>query len=120
MISHDISDSKGSGGGAFLLKKCGAGTLQLTGANSYTGQTILEGGTLSVASFDSVAKGKPGSSLGPKTEVAITKGATLALNFKGEMRVAKLIIDGKPQPAGSFNTANLPEFIKGTGVLRIE
>ncbi len=256
VISHDISDSKGSGGGAFLLKKCGAGTLQLTGANSYTGQTILEGGTLSVASFNSVAKGKPGSSLGapkdieageivigngdgecglvytgtgettdrvmnlagknsvvtfdqsgkgllkfaspfvlsghgankvialkgdtagsgelagnlvnphdragkattavtksgggtwtlsgintysgpttvtqgtlalgtprslgPKTEVAITKGATLDLNFKGEMRVAKLIIDGKPQPAGSFNTANLPEFIKGTGILRVE
>jgi len=36
------------------------------------------------------------------------------------MRVGKLIIDGKPLPAGSYGAANTPAFIKGTGLLRAE
>ena len=66
-VSADMADSKGPGGGAFVLKKYGAGTLQLSGANIYTGQTILDGGTLSVASFNRVVGGKAGSSLGAPT-----------------------------------------------------
>ncbi len=62
-VSADIADAKGPGGGAFVLKKCGAGVLQLSGNSSYTGQTILEAGTLSVASLNSVVNGRPGSSL---------------------------------------------------------
>ncbi|MEI6606285.1 MAG: autotransporter-associated beta strand repeat-containing protein [Verrucomicrobiota bacterium] len=255
-VSTDISNSKGPGGGAFLFKKCGAGVMLMTGKNIYTGQTILEGGTLSVASLNSYAKGKPTSnlgaptdietgeivigngdapcsliytgpgessdrvmnlagknftvtfdqsgkglfkltstfvlsghstnktiilkgdtagsgelagnlvnpydragkaatgitkagsgswtlsgtnnysgpttvttgtlalatarSLGEKTEVTVANGATLALNFKGEMRVAKLILDGKPQPAGSYSAATTPTFIKGSGVLKTQ
>ena len=255
-VTADISDSNGPGGGAFLLKKCGAGTLQLTGSNTYTGQTILEAGTLSVASLNSYAKGHPCSSLGAptdiengeivigsgdsecgliytgvgettdrvmnlagknstvtfnqsgkglwkltstfvisghsankiialtgdtvgsgeiagnlvnphdrahksttavtksgtgtwtlsgtnsysgpttvtagmlaltsvhslgeKTDVVLSKGATLVLNFKGEMRIGKLIIDGKPQPAGIYNATNTPGFIKGTGTVKCE
>jgi len=68
-VSADIADSKGPGGGAFVLKKCGVGTLQLSGNNTYTGQTILEGGTLSVSSLNSVVKGKASSSLGAPTDV---------------------------------------------------
>ena len=253
-VAADLSNSKGPGGGAFLLKKCGAGTLQISGKNSYTGQTLLEGDALSVASFNSYVKGKPSSNLGAPTDIesgeivigngdgecaliytgsgettdrvmnlagkkstvtfdqsgtgllklastfvlsghsankiialkgdtagcgelagnllnpfdragtastAVTKsgsgtwtlsgtnsytgpttvtagtlalatarslgamtdvtlasGATLALNFTGEMRVGKLIIDGKPQPAGSYNAANTPKAVKGTGVLK--
>ena len=252
-VATDISNSKGPGGGAFLFKKCGAGVMQITGNNTYTGQTILEGGTLSVSSLNSYAKGKPGSnlgaptdietgeivigngdgecgliytgtgetsdrvmnlagrnstvtfdqsgrgllklistfvlsghssnktlalrgntagsgeiagnlvnpydragkavtavtktgsgtwtlsgtnrysgpttvtagtlalatarSLGDKTEVAVSNGAALALNFKGEMRVGKLMLDGKPQPAGTYSATTSPNFIKGTGVL---
>ncbi|MCX6877220.1 MAG: autotransporter-associated beta strand repeat-containing protein [Verrucomicrobia bacterium] len=69
VVATDIGDSSGPGGGAFLLKKCGAGTMQLTGHNTYTGQTILEGGALSVASLNSVVKGKPSSSLGSPTNI---------------------------------------------------
>ncbi|MEI7954656.1 MAG: autotransporter-associated beta strand repeat-containing protein [Verrucomicrobiota bacterium] len=256
MVSADISNSKGPGGGAFLLKICGAGILRISGKNSYTGQTILEGGTLSVSSLNSYVKGKPTSSLGAptdvetgeivignseapcslvytgsgetsdrvmnlagknftvtfdqsgtglfkltstfvlsghsankiialkgdtagsgelagnlvnpfdrsgkattaltksgsgiwtlsgtnsytgpttvtagtlalatarslgdKTDVTIASGATLALNFKGEMRVGRLIVDGKPQPAGSYNAANTPKSLKGTGTLKTQ
>jgi len=256
-VSADISDSQGPGGGAFLMKKCGRGTLRLSGANTYTGQTILEGGALSVASLNSVVKGKPNSSLGAptdiesgeivfgsdgkdgdctliytgtgetsdrvmnlagknstvtldqsgssllkftstfllsgygadktivlkgdtagrgeiagnivdphdragkattamtklgsgtwtlsgvnnysgpttvakgtlslasarslsaKTDVYVSDGAMIELNFEGETRIHKLFLDGKPQPAGKYSAANSPKHVKGTGVLAV-
>lgn len=68
-VATDISDSKGSGGGAFLLKKCGAGMMRLSGKNTYTGQTILEGGVLTVSSLNSVVNGMPSSSLGAPKDI---------------------------------------------------
>ncbi len=68
-IAIDIADSKGPGGGAFLFKKCGSGILQMKGKNSYTGQTILEGGSLLVSSLNSYAKGKPSSSVGAPVDI---------------------------------------------------
>ena len=65
----EISDSKGPGGGAFLIKKCGAGTMQLSGRNTYTGQTILEGDALSISSLNNFVKGKPASSLGTPMDI---------------------------------------------------
>ncbi|MEI6236042.1 MAG: autotransporter-associated beta strand repeat-containing protein, partial [Planctomycetota bacterium] len=56
-ISTDIADSKGPGGGAFVIKKCGAGALQFSGNNTFTGQTILESGPLIVSSFNSFSQG---------------------------------------------------------------
>ena len=252
-LSINIADSKGPGGGAVMLKKCGAGTLKLSGANTYTGQTIISGGTLSIESFNSVVKGhassslgapktaaeaeimisgggtllytgkgettdrnfnlpgagdsftldqsgsgllkltspfvmsgfaenktivlvgssagsgelafnidnvydrkgkattsltKSGSgtwtlsgnntysgpttvkqgtlsltnaqSLGDKTEVSVADGAMLALNFRGEMHISKLTLEGKLQPSGTYSAANTPKFIKGDGVLNIQ
>lgn len=257
VIAADLSDSNGPGGGSFLLRKCGAGTMQLAGINNYTGQTILESGTLSVPSLNSYTKGKgrPSSSLGapqdieageivigeegkdgdcaliytgtgestdrvinfagknatvtfeqsgtgllkftspllvsgyganktialtgnttgtgefaaaitdphdragkattaitksgtgkwtlsgantftgpvtinggtltlaserslgPKTEVHVSSGATLGLNFKGKITVGKLTLDGKPQPPGTYSATSSGGFIKGTGAL---
>jgi autotransporter-associated beta strand protein len=70
-VSIDITDSQGPGGGAWRLKKTGKGVLQLTGKNTYTGQTILEEGTLCFVSMNSFTKGqgKPSSSLGAPTDV---------------------------------------------------
>jgi len=252
-VSLDIADSKGPGGGAFILKKCGAGTLRLSGKNTYAGRTILEGGSLSISSLNSFVRGKPSSnlgaptdveageivigrgdgecaliytgtgettdrvmnlagkkstvtfdqsgtgllkltstfvisgygtsktvllkgdtagsgeiagdivnpydragkattavtksgsgtwtlsgsnsytgptlvtkgtlsianerSLGPNTDVIIDAGATLELNFKGQMRVGKLTLNGKQHPAGAYSATNAPAFIKGTGIL---
>jgi autotransporter-associated beta strand protein len=252
-LSGTIMDSKGPGGGSVLIKKTGAGILKISGANTYTGRTIITGGTLSVDSFNSVVKGKASSSLGaPKTDadaeimisggatltytgkgettdrtlnfpggsdfitldqsgtgllkftnpvvisgygenktvalagssagtgelafnidnvydrkeqattsltksgtgtwtlsgintytgpttvtmgtlsftnakglsekadVSVADGATLALNFKGEMPISKLTLDGKLQPAGTYSAATTPKFIKGVGVLKIQ
>ena len=71
VISIDMADSRGPGGGAWRLKKSGKGVLQLTGKNSYTGQTLLEEGTLCFASMNSFTKGqgKPSSSLGAPTDI---------------------------------------------------
>jgi autotransporter-associated beta strand protein len=88
-LSSTIMDSKGPGGGSVLIRKSGAGTLKISGANTYSGRTIITGGTLSVDSFNSVVKGKASSSLGaPKTdadaEIMISGGATLMYTGKGE------------------------------------
>jgi len=70
MLACDISDSKGPGGGSFRLKKCGRGVLQLSGKNTYSGQTVLEEGTLCVSSLNSVGTGsRPVSSLGAPKDV---------------------------------------------------
>ena len=76
-------------GGSILLKKCGAGTLKLTGVNTYSGQTIVEDGTLSADSLNSVVNGMPASSLGaPKTEsdgeIFLSRGSVLNYTGKGE------------------------------------
>lgn len=59
------------GGNVFLFKDTG-GTLTLSGANSYSGQTFVNGGTLSIAN----AQG-----LGNTSSVSVASGATL--NFNG-------------------------------------
>jgi hypothetical protein len=50
--------------------------------------------------------------------VDISEGATLHLDFKGEMRIGKLSIGGKPQPPGTYDAKSAPGFIKGSGVLK--
>jgi hypothetical protein len=59
-------------------------------------------------------------SLGDKTEVSISEGGTLVLKFKGEMRIFKLSLNGKLQPPGTYDAENLPKFIRGSGVLKIQ
>ena len=54
-VSAILRDSTGPGGGVVGLQQKGTGTLQLTGANTYSGQTSMGGGgTLQVSSFNSV------------------------------------------------------------------
>jgi autotransporter-associated beta strand protein len=119
VVAANISDSRGPGGGAFLLKKCGAGTMQLTGNNTYTGQTILEGGALSVASLNSVVKGKPSSSLGAPTN--IEAGEIIIGKDDGE---CVLIYTGKGETtdrvinlAGKKSTVTINQ--SGSGLLKL-
>lgn len=92
------------------LTKSGTGTWILSGANTFTGPTKLMQGTLAITN----AQG-----LSAETEVAISEGATLHLEFKGEMRIGKLSIGGRPQPPGTYDAKSAPGFIKGSGVLRL-
>ncbi len=89
--------------------KSGAGIWVLSGTNTHTGPTIVKQGTLSIAS-------KLG--LGDKTDVYLCEGAVLSLNFNGEMRIGKLYLDGKLQPAGTYGTLTNSTYLKGQGVLK--
>jgi len=89
--------------------KSGVGTWVLSGTNTYTGPTTVKQGTLSIASA---------KSLGEKTDVYISAGALLSLNFKGEMRIGKLYIDGKLQPVFTYSAASNPAYFKGQGILK--
>ena len=95
-ISANIADAQGPGGGWFFFKKAGAGTMELTGVNTYTGQTFLDGGTLIVSSLNHVAGGKPGSSLGaPTTPEAgtIEIAADCGLTYTGQGEATDRILD---------------------------
>jgi autotransporter-associated beta strand protein len=115
-LSINIADSQGPGGGSVTFKKCGVGTLKLSGANTYTGQTIITGGTLSVDSFNSIANRSASSSLGaPKTdadaEIMISGGSTLIYTGKGETTDRNLNLPG------GGDTITLDQ--SGTGLLKL-
>src|SRR5205807_6928129 len=73
IISGPMSGSSSS------IIKSGTGSLTLSGANTYTGSTTLQNGTLSVNSLNKVVGGATSSALGAPTTVAngtISIGAT--------------------------------------------
>ncbi len=109
IAGHIVNPHDRAGQATTAVTKSGTGSWTLSGTNSYTGPTRVAGGTLALASAHS---------LGDKTAVYISEGATLDLNFKGEMRIGKLYLDGKLQPSGAYRAENAPKFIKGKGVLR--
>jgi autotransporter-associated beta strand protein len=104
---EDPYDRKGKATTA--VTKSGTGTWALSGSNDYTGPTTVAKGTLSLAST---------RSLGARTDVFVSEGATIELNFEGEMHIHQLYLDGKLQPAGSYSAASAVKYIRGTGVLR--
>jgi len=121
IVSADIPDSKGPGGGAFVTRKCGAGTLQLSGKNTYTSKIILEDGGLSVSSLNSIAGGKPASSLGaPKDiengEIVIgeeKKESDCALIYTGTGETSDRVLNF----AGKKSTITL--YQSGAGLLKL-
>jgi autotransporter-associated beta strand protein len=65
--------------GTVALTKGGAGTMTLTGANSFTGNTTINGGTLKIADGASIYNGGYNNS----AVIAVNNGATLELNRWG-------------------------------------
>lgn len=95
-LAENFTDSGGAGGGAITFKKSGTGTLQLTGANSYSGRTYIEGGALSVASFNRIENRKPSSSLGAPTTLEdgmIDLSGDCVLIYVGSGETTDRIID---------------------------
>ncbi|MCE9553376.1 MAG: autotransporter-associated beta strand repeat-containing protein [Planctomycetes bacterium] len=114
-VSTIIADSKGPGGGAFIFKKLGGGTLCLSGENTYTGRTILDGGTLSVGSINRFAGGQANSGLGAPTTLEngiIDFGGDCTLTYTGRGEVTDRIIDlADEQQTVTFNQS-------GSGLLK--
>ena len=121
-ISAKLEDSQGPSGGAFLLKKCGSGALRLSGNNTYTGQTILESGSLSVASLNCFTEGKrtPSSSLGAPTDI---ESGEIVIGEEGQDGDGALIYTGAGEStdrvinlAGKNATVTFEQ--SGTGLLK--
>lgn len=114
-VSAVIKDSVGTGGGAFSLRKYGSNTLQLSAANTYSGQTTIDGGTLSVASLNSVAGGVSSSNLGAPTtpeKGTIVFGTTAGLTYTGSGETTDRVMDF----AGAASTLTFTQ--AGTGLLK--
>jgi fibronectin-binding autotransporter adhesin len=56
-IADSIANSTGVGGGAIGLVKLGSGTLVLSGSNSYTGGTVVNGGMLRLGDANAIGTG---------------------------------------------------------------
>jgi autotransporter-associated beta strand protein len=94
----------GTGG----LTKVGSGTLDFSIANSYTGDTTINAGSLQ---FDA---GGTSSSV-----LHIANGALLNLNYSGTRVVPGLYTNGVALPIGIYNSGNLGGFITGSGNLQV-
>jgi autotransporter-associated beta strand protein len=109
-VGYNNSSTTYSGvmSGPGSLIKVGTGTLNLTGANTYTGNTTVNGGILKIAQ----------ATLVTNSTVSIASGAKLQLDFSVN-QVGALVLNGVSQPNGIYNAANTPAYIAGSGSLTI-
>ena len=114
-ISGVISDNNTAGGGTVSLTKSGSGRWVLSGVNTYTGATTVNGGTLLVSNGGSIAQ----SSL-----TTVTTGTTLtangtvgavAVNLGGTLNGAGTV--GTTTVAGTLNPGNSPGVLNVNGNL---
>jgi autotransporter-associated beta strand protein len=96
------------------LIKTSGDTLTLAGVNSYTGDTSVQAGKLSLRS----------SGLADGADVKLMTGALLDLDFHGTDQIDELFIDGVRQAAGTWgaagsSAANISPLIAGNGILLV-
>ncbi|MCX6878028.1 MAG: autotransporter-associated beta strand repeat-containing protein [Verrucomicrobia bacterium] len=96
--SSILSGVVGSAAAGIVIKG-GAGTLTLTGSNTYTGDTVVQAGTLSLSPT------VPGGYLADGADVKLYTGSILDLNTGATDTVRALYIDGVPQAAGEWGSA---------------
>jgi autotransporter-associated beta strand protein len=104
-----LTDAVSTGGG---LTKLGTGTLTLTGANTYTGNTTVANGILSINS----------AYLDHASTVSIGADGTLDLNFSGSNTIATLILGGVTMPPGTYSASTPGDFwlyLSGPGSLQV-
>ncbi|MGJ8725695.1 MAG: beta strand repeat-containing protein [Roseibacillus sp.] len=91
------------------IVKSGIGILTLSGANTYTGDTTVDAGTLSIAS----------AFLPNFATVSVADGAVLNLNYTGTDSVSVLILDGTSLVPGVYDAATHPASLSGTGSITV-
>jgi autotransporter-associated beta strand protein len=91
------------------LTKKGAGVLYLAGTNSYTGNTVVQAGTLQLAQ----------AGLAATATVFVTNAAVLQLDFATTNNVAGLVTNGVALAPGVYNNVNAAPYITGTGTLQV-
>ncbi|NLE36734.1 MAG: hypothetical protein GX621_01770, partial [Pirellulaceae bacterium] len=112
-INADLIEDAGSTGGG--LTKLGEGTLTLGGANNYTGDTRVEGGTLKVIA----------ALLNDSADVWISTGAKLDLDFLAIDTIDALFLGGVAKAIGTYGstasgaTYQFDDYFSGTGVLSV-
>jgi autotransporter-associated beta strand protein len=107
-VAHNISLSgvlSGVGG----VTKTGSGTLTLSGANTYTGNTTVSVGTLALQQ----------PTLSSNSTVSVASGAVLHLDFSGTNQVAALVLNGVSKTNGVYGSSTPGGYLAGTGFLRV-
>ncbi len=98
--------------GTTTVVKNGPGKWILSGANTYSGSTIVNGGTLSLTS----------AYLDNTSAVTLASGAKLDLNYSGNDIIGSLEINGSgPLPGGVYNSSHSTygSYFTGTGSLMV-
>lgn len=114
-ISANLTDG---GGFALSIIKNTAGTVVLSGANNYAGDTTVSAGTLTLVNAPDPANANPGNDASIVT-IAAT-GATLNLTYTGTDVVDQLFIGTTQMASGVYgpSATSIPQ-ITGTGTLTV-
>ena len=102
-------------GGITVTAAGGSNTVTLSGNNTYTGETVVETGTLRLTGAARVDDA---------STVRIASGAVLHLDFAGTDVVGSLFLGGSAMPAGTYGSltsaaANKSSAFQGNGILQV-
>lgn len=107
--TNGFSTTVASGLSGGNLTKTGAGMLTLSGPSIHTGNTTVNGGTLSLIA----------PLLADTSTVTISSGAVLNADFTGPDQVAALSIAGTSLPSGTYSEMTHPASITGSGRIKV-
>jgi autotransporter-associated beta strand protein len=98
-----------NGSGAVGLSKTGSGRAILNASNTYSGNTTVTGGMLSLKS----------ACLADASTVLIASGASLKLDYNGTDIVNGLTLGGTAKANGIYDSTNTGGLITGTGRIQV-
>lgn len=107
--SSDDNTFSGSISGNLSVIKSGNGSLTLSGANTYQGNTTVAGGTLQLDS----------PSLADASHLSIHAGARLTLNHLSNDQVIALTLGDLPMPPGTYGGTSHPAYFAGSGMINV-